>query len=78
MTAPLSPELFWGALVATGCAVEAWALRRDRQEWTASRVARKALRCHTRGGRAATLLLIGSGSAWFANHLLHIPAPHEL
>lgn len=69
----MKPEVFWGGLVTLGCAVEFWALRHD-DRWTASKVTRKALRCHTRAGRVTTLVAIGSGSAWFANHLLNIPA----
>lgn len=66
------PEAFWGALAATGLGVETWALRTGRNHWTASRVTRRALRCHTPSGRAVTLLAIGGGAAWFCNHLLNI------
>lgn len=70
-------DAFWAALAGTGLAVELWALRTDRQEWTLSRVTRRVLRCDKPGGRLTTLAFIGTGAAAFANHLLNIPTPQE-
>ena len=67
---------FWLALAATGTAVELWAVATKRDHLTLSKSARRALRCHTRGGRALTTIGIGAGSAWLANHLLTI-TPEE-
>ena len=63
---------FWLALAATGTAVELWALATKREHLTLSKSARRALRCHTKAGRAVTTIGIGAGSAWLANHLLTI------
>lgn len=67
---------FWLALAATGTAVELWALATNREHLTLSKSARRALRCHTKAGRAVTTVGIGAGSAWLANHLLTI-TPEE-
>jgi hypothetical protein len=61
---------FWLALAATGTAGELWAVATKREHLTLSRSARRALRCHTKAGRAVTTIGIGAGSAWLANHLL--------
>lgn len=61
---------FWLALAATGTAVELWAVATKRDHLTLSRSARRALRCHTRTGRAVTTITIGAGAAWLSNHLL--------
>lgn len=63
-------DLFWLALAATGTAVELWAVATKRDHLTLSRSARRALRCHTKAGRAITTVGIGAGAAWLSNHLL--------
>lgn len=68
-------DYFWAALFATGTAVEAWALLNKRDELTLSRSARRALRCHTPLGRAASFAIIGAGSSWLAHHFATIPLP---
>lgn len=67
---------FWLALAATGTAFELWALATKREHLTLSPSARRALRCHTRGGRAFTTVVIGAGASWLANHLLTV-TPEE-
>lgn len=67
---------FWLALAATGTAVELWALATKRDHLTLSKSARRALRCHTKAGRAVTTIGIGAGAAWLSNHLLTI-TPEE-
>jgi hypothetical protein len=67
---------FWLALAVTGTAVELWAVATHRDHLTLSKSARRALRCHTKAGRAVTTIGIGAGSAWLANHLLTI-TPEE-
>lgn len=69
-------DAFWLALAATGTAVELWAVATKRDHLTLSRSARRALRCHTKAGRALTTIAIGAGSSWLANHLLTI-TPEE-
>ena len=54
---------FWLALAVTGTAVELWAVATKRDHLTLSKSARRALRCHTRAGRALTTIGIGAGSA---------------
>lgn len=63
---------FWLALAVTGTAVELWAIATKRDHLTLSKSARRALRCHTKAGRAVTTVGIGAGSAWLANHLLTV------
>ena len=69
-------DWFWAALAAAGVGVELWAVATKRDHLTLSRSARRALRCHTKAGRAATTIAIGAGSSWLANHLLTI-TPEE-
>jgi hypothetical protein len=69
---------FWLALAVTGTAVELWAVATKRDHLTLSRSARRALRCHTRGGRAFTTVAIGAGASWLANHLLTITPEENL
>jgi hypothetical protein len=69
-------DLFWLALGVTGTAVELWAVATKRDELTLSRSARRALRCHTKLGRAVTTVGIGAGASWLANHLLTV-TPEE-
>ena len=70
-------DAFWLAIFATGTAVELWAVGTKRDHLTLSRSARRALRCHTRIGRAVTTVGIGAGASWLANHLLTTPSPQE-
>jgi hypothetical protein len=65
-------DWFWLTLAATGTAVELWAVATKREHLTLSRSARRALRCHTRGGRAFTTVAIGAGASWLGHHLLTI------
>lgn len=65
-------DLFWLGLAVTGTAVELWALATKRDHLTLSRSARRALRCHTRSGRAFTTVAIGAGASWLGHHLLTI------
>lgn len=65
-------DWFWLALGVTGTAVELWAVATKRDHLTLSRSARRALRCHTRAGRAVTTVGIGAGASWLANHLLTV------
>lgn len=67
---------FWLTLAVTGTAFELWAVATKRDHLTLSRSARRALRCHTRGGRAFTTVAIGAGASWLANHLLTV-TPEE-
>jgi hypothetical protein len=67
---------FWLALAITGTAVELWAVATKRDHLTLSRTARRALHCHTKGGRVFTNLAIGAGASWLSNHLLTI-TPEE-
>lgn len=69
-------DWFWAGLAAAGVAVELWAVATKRDHLTLSRSARRALRCHTRAGRAVTTVGIGAGASWLANHLLTI-TPEE-
>lgn len=65
-------DLFWLGLAGAGTAVELWALATKRDHLTLSRTARRALRCHTRAGRAFTTVAIGAGASWLGHHLLTI------
>jgi hypothetical protein len=65
-------DLFWLALAATGTAVELWAVATKRDHLTLSKSARRALRCHTRAGRAFTTVAIGAGASWLGHHLLTV------
>lgn len=69
-------DWFWLALGVTGTGVELWAVATKRDHLTLSRSARRALRCHTKAGRAITTVGIGAGASWLANHLLTI-TPEE-
>lgn len=69
-------DWFWLTLAAAGTGVELWAVATKRDHLTLSRSARRALRCHTRGGRAFTTVAIGAGASWLANHLLTV-TPEE-
>lgn len=70
-------DYFWAALLATGTAVETWALVTRRDQYTLSRSARRALRCHTRAGRIVTTSTLSMGAAWLTNHLLSV-VPEEI
>jgi hypothetical protein len=69
-------DAFWLALAVTGTTVELWAVATKRDHLTLSCSARRALRCHTKAGRAVTTIGIGAGASWLANHLLTI-TPEE-
>ena len=69
-------DWFWLTLAVTGTAVEVWAVATRRDHLTLSRSARRALRCHTKGGRVFTNLAVGAGASWLANHLITI-TPEE-
>jgi len=65
-------DAFWLALAVTGTGVELWAVFTHRDRYTLSKSARRALRCHTKPGRAFTTVAIGAGASWLANHLLTV------
>lgn len=68
---------FWLALAVTGTAFELWAVATKRDHLTLSRSARRALRCHTKAGRAFTAAFIGAGASTLAAHLINIQPPKE-
>jgi hypothetical protein len=70
-------DWFWLTLAATGTAVELWAVATKREHLTLSRTARRALRCHTKAGRAFTTVAIGAGASWLGHHLLTVN-PEEI
>lgn len=69
-------DWFWMTLAAAGTGVELWAVATKREHLTLSRSARRALRCHTKAGRAFTTVAIGAGASWLGHHLLTI-TPEE-
>lgn len=71
----MTQRLTWAALIGVPTALELWAVRTGRDEWTASPTLRWAFRCGTRSGNAVTALAIGGGAAWLAHHLQVLPPP---
>lgn len=68
---------FWLALAVAGTGFELWAVASKRDHLTLSRTARRALRCHTKAGRAFTVAFIGAGASTLAAHLINITPPEE-
>lgn len=68
----LSPR-FWYGLVAVGVCAEAYALRSEQHNGTASHAWRTACRTDHPLGRAALVVGWGVLSAWLIPHLLRNP-----
>lgn len=63
-------DAFWAAMVAAGVGYEAFVLRSERLEHTASRTTRRWWHTDTKGGRLAFTLAWGAFAGWYAHHIL--------